>query len=489
MHPISPDLNGKVMDDEKYNVANGDKKDNLFATFVETCANNNGAGYVDYLWPKPLDNGLTTPMPKLSYIKRFDNWNWIIGTGIYIDNIDKHVAEKQSRLTSIEKNNYITLSIATAIFLTILIVFLIILSKKIVNPIKIVNKHLNDLATKGGDLTISIKTKSSDEIGDMAKSINLFLKKVRSIIEEITEVSGVMNKVSRDTDKNIINLNKTFEEVSTTTEELLAGMEESAASTGQINTMSQEMKSDVENISIKAKEVVDISATINEKTLSINEKVAKSQEQLFKIENEFKTQIHSAIEESKSVEKINFLADAILQITSQTNLLALNASIEASRAGEAGKGFTVVANEIRNLAEDSKATVSQMQTTVNLIKSSVKKLVDNSLNVINFIDNIVKNDYELMFSISKQYNEDSNYFNNISNELSLTTQNLTKSITEILLIIKSMTEVINDSTEGVGLISTKTNNLTEEATNVSSQSRKIKDYSNNLNKLLNQFKT
>ena len=83
MHPISPDLDGEILDNPKYNSALGVKK-NLFQAFLDvTTASNDG--YVDYLWPKPTANGLTEQEPKLSYVRRYNDWDWIVGTGIYLD--------------------------------------------------------------------------------------------------------------------------------------------------------------------------------------------------------------------------------------------------------------------------------------------------------------------------------------------------------------------------------------------------------------------
>ncbi|MDM8562277.1 cache domain-containing protein [Candidatus Marithioploca araucensis] len=83
MHPTLPSLDGKILDDPSFNTALGGKK-NLFVAFVEVCENK-GEGYINYYWPKPLPDGLTHDKPKLSYVILFEEWNWIIGTGVYID--------------------------------------------------------------------------------------------------------------------------------------------------------------------------------------------------------------------------------------------------------------------------------------------------------------------------------------------------------------------------------------------------------------------
>ena len=92
MHPTIPELDGKILDDPKFNCALG-KKENLFVSFVDVCLKNED-GYVDYQWPKPTPDGLTEQQPKISYVKLFKPWNWIIGTGVYIDDIEIDVQDR-----------------------------------------------------------------------------------------------------------------------------------------------------------------------------------------------------------------------------------------------------------------------------------------------------------------------------------------------------------------------------------------------------------
>jgi PAS domain S-box-containing protein len=92
VHPTIPDLDGEILDDETFNCALGENE-NLFKAFVDVCLVQ-GDGYVDYEWPKPLPSGLTEQQPKLSYVKMFAPWNWVIGTGVYIDDIEKDVQDR-----------------------------------------------------------------------------------------------------------------------------------------------------------------------------------------------------------------------------------------------------------------------------------------------------------------------------------------------------------------------------------------------------------
>ncbi len=96
MHPVMPWLDGKILDDKRYNVAL-DRNENLFKAFVDICLAQ-GDGYVGYLWPKPDDTSFSHPEKKLSYVRLFKPWGWIIGTGVYLDTIERDVNRQISSI-------------------------------------------------------------------------------------------------------------------------------------------------------------------------------------------------------------------------------------------------------------------------------------------------------------------------------------------------------------------------------------------------------
>ena len=177
-----------------------------------------------------------------------------------------------------------------------------------------------------------------------------------------------------------------------------------------------------------------------------------------------------------------------MQITSQTNLLALNAAIEAARAGEAGKGFAVVADEIRKLAEDSKVAVTEIKKVTQLIVASVGNLVENSGDILKFIEEKVVNDYKMFVQTSVQYDQDAIHFKDISTDLSATTEELLASIQNMVKAIEEITSSNSEAAKGTQNIAEKSGTVTEKASNVSSEADRVKNSSEKLILLLSKFK-
>jgi len=379
----------------------------------------------------------------------------------------------------------ISILIAVLLVITISIFMAGFISK----PIELAADHLSILAK--ADFTHEIPDKllrRKDEIGKLINSMNLMSNSIRSVVHNvINEATTVKDNISIST-QNLIKLTSQVESVSATTEEMSAGMEETAASTEEMNATSQEIKNAVESIAKKTQDGGIIAEEISKRAKELKENAVNSQKSARVIRVDIDSDMRLAIEESKAVDKINMLADSILQITSQTNLLALNAAIEAARAGEAGRGFAVVAEEIRKLAEDSKNTVNEIQNITKLVINSVYNLTRSSEKALSFIDTTVIADYKTMVNSGEQYYKDSESVKDLVTDFSATSEELLASIQCMVEAINEISVSNNEGAQGTQDIAERASDVMQEATNVTDLMKATEQSSDRLAVAIAKFK-
>ncbi|AVQ46904.1 methyl-accepting chemotaxis protein [Clostridium botulinum] len=354
--------------------------------------------------------------------------------------------------------------------------------------LNVLKEELDELSERGGDLTQEIKVNCKDEINDLAKSLNKFIQNIKDIIKTVNESVDNIETVVDSIKINVTDLNNDVEEVSATTEELSANMEETAASAEEMSATSQDIERAVKSIAQKSQEGATQAGEINKRAEDTKANVQASQKKAKEILTNTKSELESAIESSKVVEQINVLSDSIMDITSQTNLLALNAAIEAARAGEAGKGFSVVADEIRKLAEQSKDTVTEIQSITVKVIESVKNLSDSSSNLLTFVSTDMDNDYKTMLNVADKYSEDASFVDTLVTDFSSTSEELLASLQDVLKTIEGVAQAASEGAGGTTDIASKILEVNNKSNDVLQEALKSEESANKLKEEISKFK-
>lgn len=282
-----------------------------------------------------------------------------------------------------------------------------------------------------GDLTQELKITADDELGIMGRALNASLNNTRELVSELVDGVSEMSASSEELTATMEEVSATMINIKESVQQISQGNTQLSHSTIQVSNSSEEMNDLVKKLADNTMKLENTSDEIMERAVKVKDGAEGSSATANELYNEKEIKIKQAISNTKVVEEIGKMAEVIGEISEQTNLLALNASIEAARAGEAGKGFAVVADEVRGLAEQSAGAVTNISNTVGEVRNSINYLVENIEDVLKFIDNHVKPDYEKLKSVGQRYKEDAEFVNNMSQQTLLSVNTIAKNISEV----------------------------------------------------------
>ncbi len=336
MHPMKPELEGKNLSAVKD--PNGKE---LFNEMVKV-ARQQGAGIVDYQWAKP---GAEDPVPKISYVELFKPWGWIIGSGIYVDDVEAEFRDYVVRFS------IIGLAIATVMALLVAI-----LIRSITQPLRHSMQAMANIASGEADLTRQLDVSGNDELTTLGRDFNTFTRKLRGVIGQLFETSGslaqsssALQDLAGQAHQHSQQQSQQMELVATAVNEVTYAVQEVAKNAEQasneVGDSEKQAGQGQRNIEASLQQIDQLSATINE-AVGVIQSLADET-----------TQIGSVLE-------------VIGSIADQTNLLALNAAIEAARAGEQGRGFAVVADEVRLLAQRTQTSTAEIHTMIERLQKN-----------------------------------------------------------------------------------------------------------------------
>ncbi|MFO7819334.1 MAG: methyl-accepting chemotaxis protein [Halanaerobacter sp.] len=425
MHPFATELNGEYIGDIKD--PNGVK---LFTEMAETIQTE-GSGFVKYDW-QYYDNDDRTEA-KISYVEGFEAWNWILGTGVYVNDVRTQVY----RIIFI-------VTILTFVLLILMGIGIWKFSKKFTDPIETVTKQCEKMAAGDfRDLLGEELTSRNDEIGNLADNFNQITTSMQDIVNNIS------NKA---------------EYISANSEELSASAEEGNATIDTTQDLIQNMSASIQEISASAQEVTSFAEESSQKTEIGSENIDATINSIDEIDRSADKALNIIDELDQTAAEIENIISLITNISEQTNLLALNASIEAARAGEAGQGFAVVADEIRELAEETNEATEDI---TGLIKKTQTK-ADSGLEAIKEVNAKAKDgkdvaqETEEVFNQIKEASEQTadqiEQTANAAQELAQQSDGINSSTADI----KNMSEEIAHSSQELAKMSQELKEIVEE---------------------------
>ena len=253
---------------------------------------------------------------------------------------------------------------------------------------------------------------------------------------------------------------------------LAAAMEETAASSQQIDAMSHEIETAAKSIATRSQDGALEADSIRDRAVVIKDTTQKKYEHTHEIHEDISDHLTKALEDIKIVDQIGILAESIMGITAQTNLLALNASIEAARAGEAGKGFAVVAEQIRVLAEQSKETVSNIQEVTQSVVGAVDNLAGDSARLLEFVGTDVVQNLEDFSQMADSYNDDAQKVDELVTDFSASSEELLASISGVMNGIGDVSKAASEGASGTTDIAQKTTVVVEKSSDIKEKASK-----------------
>jgi methyl-accepting chemotaxis protein len=417
MHPMKPEMNGN--DISAFKDPNGKA---LFVDMVNV-VKKDGAGFVPYEWAKP---GFDRPQPKLSYVVGFAPWGWVIGTGVYIDDLDAQTWASTRR----------ALLVAGLVLLITLAVSMFV-ARGITKPLHRMTGAMKDLA--GGRLDVEVPgIGRRDEVGEMAEAVEVF--KSNAVARQALEAEqkeaeshaasrrkADMNKMASDFEGAVGEIIETVSSASTELEASATALSSTAERAEKLAIVvaaaSEEASTNVQSVASATEEM---SSSVNEISRQVQESARMANEA---VDQACKTNDRVG-ELSKAAARIGDVVELINTIAGQTNLLALNATIEAARAGEAGRGFAVVASEVKALAEQTAKATGEIGQQVAGIQSATQ----DSVHAIKEISGTIEKLSEISSAIAAAVEEQGAATQEISRNVqqaAIGTQQVSSNITDV----------------------------------------------------------
>jgi len=456
IHPAKPELEGT-------NLINAKDKNGVF--LIQELANisKKGGGFISYLWPKA---GSDEPVEKMSYVLPVPGKNMFIGTGIYLDDINERVNER-----------IIELVIFFVLILVSAIVYFIVVARDLSKAINTLRKHMVEISHGRLDVTVT-ETKRGDEVGEMARTVEIFLKNAleqRNLEEEnkklqkeaktahVTSLTNLALEVEQQVGNLCSDLHKPLCHLGDQVDLAVSASVKSAEKAKSAASIT-----DIANHNVN---IVAAAGELNASSHEISEQVGQAASLAREASQAASTADERVRVLADAGQQIGEIVALINNIADQTNLLALNATIEAARAGDAGKGFAVVANEVKVLASQTSKATEQISGQISYIQEETKATISAIETIGHAIDRVDHAAEAIASAVGQQVMSIKGISGNI-HEANTKTVEASTQIGEVAAHSQSVHDAIGDTQSVLTQLADRTSTLSKTVEDFSVQLRK-----------------